>query len=60
MLLNMILKKMKMNLRELILDESFKKSNNNKKILDYLDSTKDFAEIKNILEMKLKDVYSKI
>ena len=49
-----------MNLRELILDESVKKSNNNKKILDYLDSTKDFAEIKNILEMKVKDVYSKI
>ena len=58
-----------MTLRELILDESFKKSNNkkdkdssnwdnNKKILDYLDSTKDCAEIKNILEMKLKDIYN--
>ena len=62
-------KRMKMTLRELILDESFKKSNNkkdkdssnwdnNKKILDYLDSTKDCAEIKNILEMKLKDIYN--
>ena len=62
-------KRMKMTLRELLLDESFKKSNNkkdkdssnwdnNKKILDYLDSTKDCAEIKNILEMKLKDIYN--
>lgn len=62
-------KRMKMTLRELILDESFKESNNkkekdstnwenNKKILDYLDSNKDCSEIKNILEMKLKDIYN--
>lgn len=62
-------KRMKMTLRELILDESFKESknikdkdstnwDNNKKILKYLDSNKDCSEIKNILEMKLKDIYN--
>ena len=61
--------RMTMTLRELILDESYKKVSNkkdkdstswdnNKKILDYLDTNKDCSEIKNILEMKLKDIYN--
>lgn len=61
-------KRMNMSLKDLILDNSFINSNNkkdkdianwknNKKIIDYLYSTKDYLEIKQILEMKMKDIF---
>jgi hypothetical protein len=62
-------KRMNMSLKDLILDNSFINSNNkkdkdmanwknNKKIIDYLYSTKDYLEIKQILEMKMKDIFN--
>ena len=61
-------KRMNMSLKDLILDNYFINSNNkkdkdianwknNKKIIDYLYSTKDYLEIKQILEMKMKDIF---
>ena len=62
-------KRMNMSLKDLILDNSFINSNNkkdkdianwknNKKIIDYLYSTKNYLEIKQILEMKMKDIFN--
>lgn len=62
-------KRMKMTLKELILDKSFNDSdskkdkdiaswNNNRKIIAILQSTKNNEDIQQILEMKIKDIFS--
>ena len=57
--------RMNMSLKELILDDSNCKKdkdttswNNNKKILEILESTKNHKDIKQILEMKMKDIFN--